>query len=60
MMIVAMNLTYIMHVLKVFHELIKFVQNHNAFVYDFVGVVKLCCANLYWFYYDSKKSCIDL
>jgi len=55
-----MNLTYIMPVLKVFHELIKFVQNHNAFVYDFVGVVKLCCANLYWFYYDSKKSCIDL
>jgi hypothetical protein len=29
-----MNFTYIMPMLKVFHELIKFVQNHNAFVYD--------------------------
>jgi hypothetical protein len=42
-----MNLTYIMPILKVCHELIKFVQNHNAFVYDFVGVVKMCYANLY-------------
>jgi hypothetical protein len=42
-----MNLTYIMHMLKVFHELIQFVQNHNAFVYAFVEVVKMCCANLY-------------
>lgn len=37
---------------KVMHELIKFVQSCETFVCDFMGVVMMCCVDLYTFYYD--------
>jgi hypothetical protein len=46
----------IMPMLEVVHDLIKFVQSHDTFVCDFVGVVKtLFCVNLHTLYCDLEK-----
>jgi hypothetical protein len=45
-----------MPMLEVLHDLIKFVQSHDIFGCDFVGVVKtLCCVDLHALYCDLKK-----
>ncbi len=44
----------IMPMLEVVHEFIKFVQNHDTFVYNFVGVMKIYCVDLYSLYCDSN------
>jgi len=43
------------HVLEAMLEPIKFGQNHDTFVCDFVKVVKMCCVNLHKLYCDFKK-----
>jgi hypothetical protein len=52
---VVLGLMYIMPTLEVINDLIKFAQSRDTFVCDFVGVVKMCFADLHTFYYDPKK-----
>jgi hypothetical protein len=39
-----MGFNYIMPMLEIVHELIEFVQIRASFVYDFMGVLKMCYA----------------
>jgi hypothetical protein len=38
------GLYYIMRMLEVLHEFIKFVLNRDTFCFDFMGTMKMCCA----------------
>ncbi len=55
-----MGFNCIMPMLETIHELIKFAQSQVSFICDFVGVLNMCCANLYTLYYDQKKRQIGL
>ncbi len=56
---VVLSFMCIMPMLEVVHDLIKFAQNHDTFVCDFVKARMMCCANLHALYYDQKKKYID-
>ncbi len=53
---VVLGLICIMPMLEVVHDLIKFAQNRDTFVCDFVRARMMCCANLHTLYYDPKKN----
>jgi hypothetical protein len=50
-----MGLICVMPTLEGVHVFIKFAQSCDTFVYDFVRAMKMCYANLYFFYCDPKK-----
>jgi hypothetical protein len=52
---VVLGLMCIRPTLEVINDLIKFAQNHDTFVCDFVGAMKMCCTNLHTLYNDLKK-----
>jgi hypothetical protein len=52
---VVMGFMCIMPMLEVVHDLIKFAQKNDTFVFDFVGVMKMSCAHLHTLYCDRKK-----
>jgi hypothetical protein len=53
---VMMWLSCIMHMPERLNDLIKFSYFQKCFVYDFVDVVKLCLANLYYWYNDLQTA----
>jgi hypothetical protein len=56
---VVLSLMCIMRMLEVVHDLIKFAQNRDTFMCDFVRARMMCCVNLHTLYYDLEKKYID-
>jgi hypothetical protein len=52
---VILGFMCIMPTLEVINDLIKLSQSRDTFVCDFVGAVKMCCADLHTLYYDPEK-----
>jgi hypothetical protein len=56
---VVLSLMCIMPMLEVVHDRIKFAQNRDTFVCDFVKARMMCCVDLHTLYYDRNKKYID-